>query len=150
MIASALCAGLVANAAAAEEPNSLAQSFPERVGPFARVAVRKNDASAQEGGRESATAKYMSGTSTIQWTGTQFAAPEQAVAALEQMIKSYEGEGAGISSVKDVEGKIRYAVIKRPQRAICCWVNKQRKDLFFVVMGQQPEIETFMRSQTTW
>ncbi len=150
MIASALCAGFIANAAAAEETNSLAQSFPERVGEFARVAVRKNDAAAQEGGRESATAKYMSGTSTIQWTGTQFAAPEQAVAALERMINSYEGEGAGISSVKNVEGKIRYAVIETPQRTICCWVNKQRKDLFFVVMGQQPEIETFMHSQTTW
>ena len=62
--------------------------------------------------------------------GTEFAMPEQAFAPLESMMNSYEKEGAGISSVKNVAGKVRYAVIEMPQRIVCCWVNKQRKNSF--------------------
>jgi hypothetical protein len=76
--------------------------------------------------------------------------PEQAFAALESTVNSYEKEGAGISSVKNVEGKVRYAVIETPQGIVCCWVNKQCKNFFFVVTGKLPEIESFMRLQTTW
>jgi hypothetical protein len=65
------------------------------------------------------------------------------------MMNSYEKEGAGISSVKNVAGKVRYAVIEMPQRIVCCWVNKQRKNFFFVVTGKLPEIESFMRLQAT-
>jgi hypothetical protein len=65
-------------------------------------------------------------------------------------MRSYEKEGAGISSVRNVAGKVRYAVIEMPQGIVCCWVNKQRKNLFFVVSGKLPEIESFMRLQTTW
>jgi len=137
-------------AAPADTANFIARSFPEKVGPFARVEVTTNDAAIQGDVMGTATAKYVSGATTIEWTGTQFAAPDQAFAALETMIKSHEGEGVGISSVKNVEGKIRYAVIETPEGITCCWVNKQRQNFFFVATGKQPEIETFMRLQNTW
>ena len=141
---------LTANASPVEEVNFLAKSFPEKIGPFTRVSVSKNEAAIQGDIIDAATAKYVSGASEIEWSGTQFAASEQAFAALEKMMSSYEKEGAGISSVKNVEGKVRYAVIEMPQGIVCVWVNKQRKDLFFVATGKLPEIETFMRLQTTW
>ena len=149
-IASLFWVALTANASAGTETNFLAQSFPEKIGPFARVSVSKNEAAIQGEILDAARAKYVSGASEIEWSGTQFAAPEQAFAALERMMNSYEKEGAGISSVKNVEGKVRYAVIEMPQGIVCCWVNKQRKDLFFVATGKMPEIESFMRLQTTW
>ena len=126
------------------------RSFPEKVGPFTRVAVNKKEAAIQDGVLEAATARYVSEASEIEWSGTQFATSEQAFAAVEKMMATDEKEGAGISSVKNVEGKVRYAVIELPQSVVCCWVNKQRRNLFFVVTGKMPEIETFMKLQTTW
>jgi len=145
-----LWVALTANAATAEEANFLARSFPEKIGPFARVSVSKNEAALQGDIIDAARAKYVSDAGEIEWSGTQFAASEQAFAALERMMSSYEKEGAGISSVKNVEGKVRYAVIEMPQGIVCCWVSKKRKDLFFVATGKMPEIESFMRLQTTW
>ena len=140
----------VANASPVEETSFLARSFPDKIGPFTRVSASKNDTAIQGEILDAATAKYASEGGEIEWLGKQYAAAEQAFAALERMMVSYEKEGAGISSVKNVEGKVRYAVIELPESMVCCWVNKQRKDLFFVVTGKLPEIETFMKLQTTW
>ena len=112
--------------------------------------MSKNAAAIQGEFIDAATAKYVSGSNEIEWRGTQFATSDQAFAALETMMTSHDKEGVGISSVKNVEGKVRYAVIEMPEGVICCWVNKQRRNLFFVVTGKLPEIETFMKLQTTW
>ena len=149
-IASLLWMAFVANASPAGETSFLARSFPEKIGPFTRVSASKNDVAIQGEILDAATAKYASDGGEIEWSGKQYAAAEQAFAALEKMMVSYEREGVGISSVKNVEGKVRYAVIELPDGIVCCWVNKQRKDLFFVVTGKLPEIETFMKLQTTW
>ena len=141
-----------ADASPIDETDFLARSFPEKVGSFARVSVKKDEAAIAIHGEviDAAVAKYASGASEIEWRGTEFASPEQAFAALESMMNSYQKEGAGISSVRNVAGKVRYAVIEMPQGIVCCWVNKQRKNFFFVVTGKLPEIESFMRLQTTW
>ena len=149
-IVSVFLMALTVNASPVEETSFLARSFPEKVGPFTRVSVSKKEAAIQDGVLDAATAKYVSDASEIEWSGTQFATSEQAFAAVEKMMATYEKEGAGISSVKNVEGKVRYAVIELPQSVVCCWVNKQRRNLFFVVTGKMPEIETFMKLQTTW
>ena len=149
-VASMFWVALIASASAGEATNFLARIFPEKIGPFARVSVTKNEAAIQGEILDAVTAKYVSDASEIEWSGTQFATSEQAFAALEKMMTSHQKEGVGISSVKNVEGKVRYAVIEMPDRVVCCWVNKQRKDLFFVATGKLPEIESFMRAQTTW
>jgi hypothetical protein len=148
-LATGLLAAFTASASPTDETSFLARSFPEKVGSFARVLVKKNEAAIHGDVIDAAVAKYASGASEIEWSGTEFATPKQAF-ALESMMNSYEKEGAGISSVKNVAGKVRYAVIELPQGIVCCWVNKQRKDFFFVVSGKLPEIESFMRLQTTW
>ena len=150
VVASVLWMAFVANASPVEETSFLARSFPENIGPFTRVSASKDDTAIQGEILDAATAKYASEGGEIEWRGKQYTAAEQAFAALERMMASYEKEGAGISSVKNVEGKVRYAVIELPESMVCCWVNKQRKDLFFVVTGKLPEIETFMKLQTTW
>ncbi len=139
-----------ASAAATNETDFLARSFPEKVGYFARVSVKRNEAAIHGDVIDAATARYASGGSEIEWSGTAFVAPEQAFAALESLMNSYKGDGVGISSIKNVEGKVRYAVIEMPQGIVCGWVNKQRKNLFFVATGKMPVIESFMRLQTTW
>ena len=149
-VASVCWVAFVANASLVEETNFLVPSFPEKIGPFVRVSATKVEAAIRGDVLDAAKAKYVSGAREIEWSGTQFAAPEQAFAALTTIVTSYEKEGAGISSVKNPEGKVRYAVIEMPEGVICCWVHKQRKNLFFVVTGKLPEIETFMRLQTTW
>jgi len=142
---------LTANVAPAEDTkNFIARIFPEKVGPFTRVAVSRNKAAIQGEILDEASAKYISEAGDIEWTGTQFATSEQAFAAVEKMMASHQREDIGISSVKNPEGKVRYAVIEMPDGMICCWVNKERKNLFFVVTGKLPEIETFMRAQMTW
>ena len=146
----AICLVLTANAAHAGETNFLAGSFPEKIGSFTRVSVSRNEAAIQDGILDTASAKYVSEAGDIEWTGTQFATSEQAFAAVEKMMAEHQREDIGISSVKNPEGKVRYAVIEMPDGMICCWVNKQRKNLFFVVSGKLPEIETFMRTQMTW
>jgi len=151
VVASVLWMAFVANASPVEETSFLARSFPEKIGPFTRVSASKNDTAIQGEILDAATAKYVSDGGEIEWSGRQYAAVEQAFAALERTMASYEKEeGVGISSVKNVEGKVRYAVIELPESMVCCWVNKQRKDLFFVVTGKLPEIETFMKLQATW
>jgi hypothetical protein len=139
-----------AGASPIDETDFLARSFPEKVGSFARVSVKKNEAAIHGDVIDATVAKYASRVSEIEWSGTEFASSEQGFAPLESMMNSYEKEGAGISSVKNVAGKVRYAVIELPQGIVCCWVNKQRKNFFFVVTGKLPEIESFMRLQTTW
>jgi hypothetical protein len=142
---------LIANAAPADDPkNFIAHIFPEKVGPFTRVSVNRNEAAIQGEILDEASAKYASDAGAIEWTGTQFANSEHAFAALEKVMASHQREDIGISSVKNAEGRVRYAVIEMPEGMICCWVNKERKDLFFVVTGKLPEIETFMRAQMTW
>jgi hypothetical protein len=138
------------SASTAAEHSSLASSFPERVGSFTRISVKKNEAAIHGEVIDAAVAKYAAGASEIEWSGTEFATSDQAFAALEGMINSYPKEGVGISSVKNVAGKVRYAVIELPHGIVCCWVNKRRQRFFFVVTGKLPEIETFMRLQTTW
>ena len=77
-IASVLWVALTANAASVEEVNFLARSFPEKIGPFARVSVSKNEAAIQGEIIDAAIAKYVFGASAIEWSGTQFATSEQA------------------------------------------------------------------------
>jgi hypothetical protein len=149
-IASVLWVTFTASASPVVETSFLARSFPEKIGPFTRVSASKNEAAIQGEILDAATAKYVSDAGEIEWSGTQYASSEQAFAALERMMAAHEKEGTGISSVKNVEGKVRYAVIEMPDGMVCCWVNKQRKDLFFVVTGKLPEIETFMKLQATW
>jgi hypothetical protein len=143
---------VTANAAQGGEDtkNFIAGIFPEKVGPFTRVSVSRNETAIQGEVLDAASAKYVSDAGAIEWSGTQFASAEQAFAAVEKMMAEHQREDIGISSVKNPEGKVRYAVIEMPDGMICCWVNKQRKDLFFVVTGKMPEIETFMRAQMTW
>ena len=149
-VASGFLVAFTASAAPADEHNSLAVSFPEKVGSFARVSAKKNETAIHGDVLDAAEAIYASGAGEIKWRGTEFASSEQAFAALESLMNSYPKEGVGISSVKNVAGKVRYAVIELPQGIVCCWVNKRRQNLFFVVTGKMPEIETFMRLQTTW
>jgi hypothetical protein len=150
MALAAIFALLLPTAASAEDPPALASIFPEKVGTFQRVSASKNDSAIHGDIVDAATSKYVSGASEIGWQGTRFATSDQAFEALEKMRSSFEQAGAGISSVKNVEGKVRYAVIETADGVVCCWVNKQYKNLFFVVTGKLPEIEGFMRAQTTW
>jgi hypothetical protein len=56
--------------------------------------VKKNEAAMHGDVIDAAVAKYASGASEIEWSGTEFATLEQAFAALESMMNSYEKEGA--------------------------------------------------------
>ena len=140
----------VTSACAVDQDQPLASIFPEKIGAFQRVSASKNDSAIQGNVLDAASAKYVSGPSEIGWQGTRFATPDQAFEALENMRSSFEKAGAGVSSIKNVEGKVRYAVIETTDGVVCCWVNKQHKNLFFVVTGKLPAIEGFMRAQTTW
>lgn len=139
-----------ANAGPSGATGFLEPSFLDKIGPFSRVSVSKNEAAIQGEVLDAVSAKYVSGGSEIEWSGTQYAAPEQAFAAVERMTAAAEKNGAGVSSVKNVEGKVRYAVMEFPEGVICCWVSKHRKDLFFVAHGKLAEIDAFMRAQATW
>ena len=81
---------LTGSASPIDETDFLVRSFPEKVGSFARVSVKKNKAAIHGDVVDAAVAKYASGASEIEWSGTEFATPEQAFAALESMMRSYE------------------------------------------------------------
>ncbi|MEP6685982.1 MAG: hypothetical protein ABJB22_04325 [Verrucomicrobiota bacterium] len=150
VFAISLLLALASIALAIEEGSFLARSFPEKIGDFARVSVKKDDAAIRGDVTDAAIAKYAAGASEIEWRGMAFFTSEEAFAALERTMNSYNAEGVKFHSVKNVEGKVRYAVIETKEKIVCCWVNKQRKNLFFIATGQLPEIESFMRAQWTW
>ena len=151
LIAAVMSLLLFAAKAKANDPTDfLAQSFPEKVGSFARISATRNAAAIRGDVIDAAVAKYATGANEIEWTGTAFSTSESAFAALEALMNSYQRPDIRISSVKNSEGKVRYAVIETPEKIICGWVNKKRRNLFFVATGKMPEIETFMRLQSTW
>ena len=135
-------------AAPASKP--LDQSFPEKVGTFARTAVKKSTASAADAA-DSAEAKYSAPSGDITWTATAFSAPEKAQATLDSTIAGLTKAGGKVATgINNAEGKVRFAVLETPQGPTYCWVNKKEKTVMYTVTGKAPDVSKFVELQTTW
>ena len=143
---------LVAAGASAQTPAAaskpLDQSFPEKVGTFARTAVKKSTAA---DATDSAEAKYNAPAGEITWTAAAFASPEKAMAALDSTIASLTKAGGKVATgINNAEGKVRFAVLETPQGPTYCWVNKKEKTVMYTVTGKAPDVSKFVELQTTW
>ena len=135
--------------AAASTP--LDQSFPEKVGTYARASAKKSAAPSTGGATDSAEAKYTAGSGEITWTATAFATAEEAQAMLGNTIANLEKEGAKVATaIKNAEGKVRFAILETKQGPTYCWVNKKQKNLMYMVTGKAPDVSKFIELQTTW
>jgi hypothetical protein len=73
--------------ATADTSKPLDQSFPDKVGTYARSAVKKNTAGVTGDATDSAEAKYTAPSGDITWTATAFSTPEQAMAMLTSTLE---------------------------------------------------------------
>ena len=137
------------DAAAANKP--LDQSFPDKVGTYARSSVKKNAAGISGDATDSAEAKYTAGSGDITWTATAFGTPEQAIAMLATTLENFKKEGAKTgNAINNAEGKVRFAAVETKDGPTYCWVNKKQKNVMYVVTGKAPDISKFVEAQTTW
>jgi hypothetical protein len=134
------------------KPVSITQIFPEKVGDFARLSVQPNNAGLYNDVVDSAVAKYAVGPTEITWTATAFTTPEGAFANLETTVASAEKEGAKIQmSVKNTDGKMRFAALEEKRGWAYYWVSKKNRNLFFVVSGRtMAAAKKFVELQQNW
>ena len=135
--------------AAASKP--LDQSFPDKVGTYARASVKKNDAGVTGAATDSAEAKYTASSGEITWTATAFGTPEQAIAMLATTLDKLKASGAKTGqAINNAEGKVRFATLETSQGPAYCWVNKKQKNILYMVTGKAPDGSKFVEAQTTW
>ena len=150
--ASLLLAGSsIATAQTADTSKPLDQSFPDKVGTYARSAVKKNTAGVTGDATDSAEAKYTAPSGDITWTATAFPTPEQAMAMLTSTLEKMKADGATTgNAINNAEGKVRFAMVETKQGPTYCWVNKKQKNVVYTVTGKAPDLAKFVEAQTTW
>jgi hypothetical protein len=134
---------------ASAHAQALEQGFPDKVGAFARTAVKKTTPAGEAS--EAAEAKYSAPAGEITWSASSFATPEKAQAALDSMLEKLKADGAKIATnINNAEGKVRFAALETKQGPTYCWVNKKQKTLLYVATGKAPDLSKFMELQNTW
>jgi hypothetical protein len=147
----AACARTPGDVSQAPADAFVAQTFPATVGGFTRASAVMNVATAGTDARNSATAKYTSSAGDVEWKATAFATSESALAVLKTTVDSYVTAGAKVAGTfTNAEGSVRYAALTSGQDLVYCWVDKQQKNPFYLVTGQQPSVGTFMQLQRSW
>jgi len=139
----------IATAQTADATKPLDQSFPDKVGTYARSSVKKSTASG--GASDAAEAKYTAPSGDITWTATAFATPEEAMAMLTSTLDKMKADGGKVATgINNAEGKVRFAAVEAKGGPTYCWVNKKQKNIVYVVTGKAPDLSKFVEAQTTW
>lgn len=127
----------------------LTESFPEKVGDYARTSLEKTETLGEA--TEAMKAKYSAPSGDITWRGLSFATPEAAIATLAEMAESMTSRGGKVlSSINNTEGKVRFTVLETKAGTTYLWVNKKQKNLLYMLTGTAPDVAKFVELQKTW